>query len=135
MDLALAVYNRMADDVTLTAMLAVYKGEPAVFTGPQVPEDAELPYIWSYGNIGDSDDGNKLEPGRDIFRDIGCYTVNNGDPYQVELIAHRIHQLFHRHELAIESALTIIAVASGPVVGETDDSVQGRTITIRLRIE
>ena len=46
-----AIYDALAGDATLVAMLATYGGEPAIFTTDPAPGDAELPYIVSAGEV------------------------------------------------------------------------------------
>lgn len=147
-DLDAAVYDRMAQDPTLTALLSTYSPGlgstasnasapsrgPAIFTDREVPEDAELPYVWSHGQITDIADDTKLQPGRDIVRDISCFTARN-ETDLIERIASRIRALFHRHELAIDGAQTIVAEVSGPVITPTDEQVLGRSLSLRLRFE
>lgn len=140
MDIDKAVYDRMVNDPTLAAMLATYDGEsagpvPAVFTGAFVPENALPPYIWSYGNVTDVNQDTKIELGRDIVRDIGCYAANDGDPAPLHAIAERVRTLFHRHSLVISGAVTVIASATGPVPAETDQTRLGKIVHIRLQVE
>jgi hypothetical protein len=135
------VYDRMASDAVLVALLATFDGEslgdvPAIFLDmPYVPDTAQLPYVWSYGNVGDSPDDTKVDRGNEISFDIGCYTENLGNKQLVTEIAERVVFLFHRHELAITGATTVIASASGPVPAETDETVLGLMVKIRLRVE
>jgi hypothetical protein len=135
-----AVYTRMANDATLTAMLATFTDRsnvtrPAIFTGPRVPEKAQRPYIWTYANVSDTDDSTKVERGRDIFRDISVIVDNDGSPEPLDSIANRVQVLFDRHELAIDDAVTVVADVSGPVPAEVSEDLQGLMLTLRLRIE
>jgi len=144
-DLTAAFYDRMVNDSELAALLATYPvgtvstadsgiPVPAIFTDQQVPEDAELPYIWTYGQIGNAPDDTKLQPGRDILRDIRCYTKRN-ETSLVEQIGFRVRELFHRHALTLNDAVTIVAEASGPSAAPTDEQIIGRVVTVRLRYE
>lgn len=135
MDLAKAVYDRLAGDQELVAMLAKYAGAPAIFTQAFIPENAKMPYIWSYGNVSDQPEDTKTERGRDIFRDIQCFAAYRGDSSPLELIAKRVRKLFHRRAIAVDGATVIVASASGPVPAETDERAVGLIVHVRLRLE
>jgi hypothetical protein len=140
-DLDAAFYNRMAGDHTLTGLLASYpdaeatSGEmPAIFTDREVPEDATLPYIESFGQLSDVPDDDKITVGREVHRDIFCFT-ERGQTDTLNQIADRVKTLFHRHALEITGATTISASVSGPIPAETDDTLIGVVLTVRLRFE
>ncbi len=146
-DIDQAVYDRMANDAELVAMIETYTPNgafesasetgvpgPAIFTDREVPEDARLPYIWTHGQITDIADDTKLQPGREIVREIQCFTERNQTD-TIERIGQRIRDLFHRATVSILYAVTIISDASGPIATPTDETVLGRSITIRLRFE
>ena len=44
-DITQSVYDRLAGDGTLTALLTTYNSNPAIFTADPVPEDADFPMI------------------------------------------------------------------------------------------
>ncbi len=146
-DIDQAIYDRMANDAELVAMIETYTPNgslisagdsgvpsPAIFTDREVPEDARLPYIWTHGQITDIDDDTKLQPGRDIVREIQCFTLRNQTD-TIERIGQRIRDLFHRRTLPILDALAIVSEASGPIATPTDETVLGRSVTVRLRYE
>jgi len=142
MNLTAPIYDRLTSDAVLLALLGTFGVDsvgdalPAIFLDmPYVPEDAPLPYLWNYANLTDAPDDTKTEPGRQISFDIGCYTANEGNKQLVTTIAERVSDLFHRHELAIDGAITVVASAMGPVPAETDETVLGLLIKVQLRIE
>ena len=131
MDLTPAVYSRLAGDAELAALLATYKGAPAVFTSDPAPEDAALPYIVTAGQVGDTAFDTKTTRGRDVRRDVRCYAAATGSAVTVEAIAERVRVLFHRHKLAVSGMETWIAEASGPIEADGDEAY-GRIVTVRL---
>ena len=143
-DIDQAFYDRMAADPELTALLNSYVPTgstagsgalaPAIFTDQEVPEDAQPPYVWSNGQITDIPDDTKLQPGREIVRDVFCYTLRNQTDL-IDQIGNRIRDLFHRHALALDGALAIVAEANGPVTAPTDETVVGRVVSVRIRYE
>jgi hypothetical protein len=140
-DLDAAFYSRMADDGELASLLAIYPDPPqsagptpAIFTDRDVPEDAKLPYVSSYGQVSDVADDDKLTSGREIVRDIYCYT-ERGHTDTLNQIGNRIQKLFRRHALAIDGARTITATATGPIPAPTDESVIGALVTVKIRFE
>lgn len=129
-----AIYDRLASDSVLTAMLAVYRGRPAIFTAPP-PGDAPYPMIVTIGNVTDDPDDTKTSRGREVRRDIGCYTKATGSMADLEAVAERVRQLFHRATLAVDGYRVWLCEASGPVLGETDQTVYGLVVTVRLRMQ
>lgn len=129
-----AIYDRLASDSVLTAMLAVYRGRPAIFTAPP-PGDAKFPMIVTVGNVTDTPDDTKTTRGREVRRDIACYTRATGSMAEVEAIAERVRQLFHRVTLPVDGHRVWLCEASGPVLGETDGTVYGLVVTVRLRMQ
>ncbi len=134
MNLTEAIYDRLALDVTLAALLATYQGDPAVFTTDPPPGDADLPYIVTAGHVADAPWDTKTTRGRDVYRDVRCYAAADGSAVTVEEIAERVRTLLHRHALAVTDFDTVIAECSGPVVADEPDAY-GRVVTIRLRME
>lgn len=133
-DLDKAFYTRMKDDATLTALLATFESEPAIFTDDRIPAEAEAPYIHSHGNVSLTHADTKSEDLEEITRDIGCY-CDRGQTAVLNAIATRVHDLFHRHALDIDSATTLIAEVSGPIPAPTDEFTIGAILTVRLLYE
>jgi hypothetical protein len=131
MDLTAALYDRLTGDATLTAMLATFGGEPAVFTTDPAPEKAELPYIVSAGSVSDSPMDTKTTRGRQVWRDVRCYAPAIGSAVVIEAIAERVRELLHRHQLAVSGMETWIAEVTGPIVADEEDAY-GRILTVRL---
>jgi len=131
MPLTQAFYNRLAGDDELTAMLATYEGEPAVFTIDPAPGDATLPYIVTAGAVSQAPWDTKTTRGRRIMRDVRCYAEADGSVAVIEAIAERVRELFHRHALVIDEFGVVVASAGGPDVAD-EDEVYGRIVSIQL---
>ena len=131
MNLTEAIHARLTGDVTLTALLATYKGVPAVFTTDPAPEDASLPFLVSAGQVSDVAFDTKTTRGRDVRRDVRCYAAASGSAVTIEAIAERVRTLLHRHQLAVSGMVTWIAEVSGPIVADEPD-VYGRILTARV---
>ena len=129
-----AIYDLLAGDATLTALLATYGSEPAIFTTDPAPGDAVLPYIVSAGEVAQSPSDTKTTCGRIVFRDVRCYTDATGSTVVVETIAERVRALLHRQTLAISDFECLIADCSGPVAADGQDAY-GRIVSVRLTIE
>jgi len=126
-----AFYDVLVSDGTLTALLATYEGDPAVFTTDPAPDNADLPYLVTAGEVSQAPFDTKTTRGRDLRRDIRCYTEANGDATTVEAIAERVRELFHREPLVIDGFGVWVADCSGPIVADEDDAY-GRVVTVRL---
>lgn len=131
MNLTAAIYDRMAGDAALTALVASFDGGPAIFTTDPAPEDATLPYIVSAGEVAQSPNDTKTTRGRQVWRDIRCYAPATGSAETVEEIAERVRALFHRHRLEVDGHETWIAECSGPIAADEEDAY-GRIVTLRL---
>ena len=124
-------YDVMAADATLTALLATYNGSPAIFTVDPAPDDAELPYIVTAGEIVSSAFDTKTTRGRELRRDVRCYAEADDSAVTVESMAERVYTLFHRQTIAIEGFGVWVAECSGPIAADEEDAY-GRVVTVRL---
>lgn len=130
-----ALYDELAADATLTAMLTTYGGNPAIFTTDPAPGDADLPYIVTAGDVAQAaamDTKNSL--GREVRRDVRCYTAATGSAVTVEAIAERVRTLLHRRALTIAGFVWILAECSGPFVADEPDAY-GRIVSVRMMVE
>lgn len=126
-----AFYDKMANDATLTAMLAMYNGNPAIFTTDPAPGDATLPYIVSAGEVAQSPLDTKNSLGREALRDIRIYAPALGSAVEIEAIAERVRALFHRQILTLTGFTNIITNCDGPLVADETD-IYGRIISVSI---
>lgn len=129
-----AIYDTLAGDAALVALLSTYEGSPAVFTTDPGPGDAALPYIITAGEVAQSPWDTKTTRGRVATRDVRCYAAASGSAATVEAIAERVRALLHRQTLAIADFEWIMAECSGPIAADEQDAY-GRIVTIRMKIE
>lgn len=131
-----AFYDRLANDGGLTALLATYESEPAIFTNDPAPPDAELPFVVTTGEFAVSPFDTKTRQGRTVFRDIRCYAAETGSTAAIEDIAERVRALFHRYPLPVVGYGTLLCDVSGPTMAPDDDEqVTGRIVSVRLVIQ
>lgn len=129
--LTAAIYDRLAGDTELASMLAIYRGEPAVFTVDPAPGDAVLPFIVSAGHAVDTAWDTKTTQGREIWRDVRCYAPADGSATLIESIAERVRALLHRQALAVDGFGVWLTECSGPIASD-DTEAYGRIVTVRL---
>jgi len=129
-----ALYDRLSTDPTLAGLLATYRGGPAVFTTDPAPGDAAMPLIVTAGEVTQTPWDTKSTRGREIYRDVRCYTEASGSSLLVELIAEQVRALLHRFELTIAGYKVIVAEVSGPTVADEQDAY-GRILSVRLVVE
>jgi hypothetical protein len=129
-----AIYNKLAGDATLTAMLSTYKGAPAIFTSDPRPGDSELPCIVTAGEVTQSPADTKTSRGRLIRRDVRCYAPPLGSDQTVEAIAERVRTLLHRQSLTVTGFGWIYSMVDGPITAD-EQNAQGRIVTVTIRIE
>jgi len=126
-----AIYDKLAGDATLTAMLATYKGLPAIFTTDPAPGDTGLPYIVTAGEVTQVPSDTKTTRGRDLIRDVRCYAKADGSAVVIETIAERVYALLHRQKLPINGYQWVISNCAGPIVADEKD-FYGRIISLSL---
>lgn len=131
MNLTAALYDRLAGDDTLVSFLAEYHGAAAIFTSDPAPANASLPYLVSAGEVAQRPYDTKTTRGREVWRDVRCYTPAGGSAELVEQIAERVRALLHRYALTVDGAETWVAEASGPTAADEDDCY-GRVVSLRL---
>ena len=130
--LTAAVYDRMANDATLAALITEDKGLPAVFTQDPAPGDATLPYIVTAGEISQAPWDTTNSRGRRAFRDVRCYaSAKEGSAVTVEAIAERVRALFHRYTLTVDGFGVIVADCRGPISADEQDAY-GRILTVEF---
>ena len=129
-----ALYDVLTSDGTLAGLLSTYGGQPAVFTTDPAPDDAELPYIVTAGEVAQSPFDTKTTLGREIMRDVRCYADASGSAVDIEAIAERVRALLHRQPLVIPGFVWMLAECSGPIVADERDAY-ARIITVRMIVE
>lgn len=129
-----AIYDVLAGDAALTALLSTYGGEPAIFTTDPGPGDASMPYIVTAGEVAQEPFDTKTTRGRAVTRDVRCYTAAGGSAATVEAIAERVRALLHRQEVVIADHEWVMAACSGPIAADEQDAY-GRIVTVRTTVQ
>lgn len=126
-----SIYDKLALDATLVAMISTYQGSPAVFTTDPAPGDAALPYIVTAGEVSQAPFDTKTSRGRSLIRDVRCYAAADGSAVVVEAMAERVRALLHRQPLTIDGFDWIVSDCGGPIVADEIDAY-GRIISLSL---
>jgi len=127
-----ALYQRVLGQTDLTALLATYRGAPAVFLDNHVPGDAARPYLYSPPNIVDVPFEAKNSAtwgGREFHRDWTLVFDRTASPALLETAAEMLRALFHRHRLVIAGYETLISRVTGPIVAPSDETLRALTLT------
>ena len=132
--LSAPIYDLLIVDPVLGGMLSSYGGDPAIFTVWPAPEDAELPYIVTAGDVSGAPFDSKTTRGRDILRDVHVFAERTGSAVEVETIADRVWDVLHRRELEIDGYRWILSECSGPIVADERDAY-GRIVSVRVVAE
>ncbi len=128
------LYDELAGDAALAALLATYGGLPAIFTTDPAPGDATLPYLVTAGSIAEAPFDSKTTLGREVLRDVRCYAAASGSAETVEKIAARVRMLLHRQALVIPGFVWFLSECAGPTVADEQDAY-GRVVTVNLKME
>lgn len=131
------IFDRMADDATLTALLSTYKGSPAIFTIPTIPSDATFPFITANEDFSVIPFDTKTVEGRDVSRYIRVYAEASGSRAILDSISERVRFLFHRkHRDFIISGYQIILIhVEGPEFLATPEQIYGVEFTVRFVLQ
>ena len=129
-----AIYDKLAGDAPLAALLATYGALPAIFTTDPAPGDATLPYLVTAGSVAVTAFDTKTTLGRVVARDVRCYAAASGSAETVEEIAARVRTLLHRQALVIPGFVWILSECAGPIAADEQDAY-GRVVTVSLTME
>ena len=133
------IYERMANDATLTNLLSTYNGAPAIFLIRPIPSDAEYPLVIADEDIQVVPFPSKTKQGRTITRSIKVFTdAASGTRTDNDDIIERIRFLFHRqpNQITITGYKVIIADASnGPEFTPADERTFGQELEVTLTIQ
>lgn len=128
------IYNRMANDSTLTSLLSTYNGAPAIFTVATIPTDANFPLITANEDFTNVPFDTKDTGGREVTRYVRVFTEATGSRVLLDTIAERVRFLFHKkhHEVAFDGYQPIIINVVGPEFLATDERIYGVEFEIRF---
>lgn len=131
------IYDRMANDATLTAMLSTYKGSPAIFTIATIPTDATFPIITANEDFSVLPFDTKTIEGRQVTRFVRVFTEASGSRVLMDDIAERVRVLFHRQHLSvtIQGYQVLIIEVTGPEFLATDERIYGVEMEIRFVLQ
>jgi hypothetical protein len=93
-----------------------------------------MPLVVTAGEVTQTPWDTKSTRGRQIYRDVRCYTDADGSAVLVEAMAERVRALLHRYELSIAGYNVIVAEVSGPTVAD-EQNAYGRILSVRFLVE
>ena len=134
-ELVQAIFDRLRTDAALVAALGSYQSAPCIFLDQLVPPLAPRPYIWGPATDADEPWDTKRDLGRDVIRSLWCVTDATASPAVVRQMAEQVRNLFHRFPLTVAGYTTVVASCSGPVQGETDDTVRALIVTAHWQLQ
>lgn len=131
-----AIVDRLVADTTLTDLLAVYLGEPAVFAFTPVPPDAELPFGVVSAPASDTEIAAKDREHRSIVRAVSFYEDAEGSTQVVEDAAERARELLNRDPVDLTGSgwTAYLAQVDGPSEAPTDDTMYGRRLDVTYNL-
>lgn len=137
LNLAEPIRSALIGSADISAALAVYLGEPAVFTKRPAPGDAGYPLAMVSPDItlGNEDAVNRLRP--IVTRDVSIFGQNPSDYRTVESLGYLVRALFHRKRFAIvvPNFQVVEIVAAGPRIAPADDDDHlCRLVSLRIRL-
>ena len=131
MDVIAFLHGRLAEDLPLAALLASYRGGPAVFS-EKVPPDASPPWVLIEGVVRDSsEDCRGLRLRRQEVR-LRCLDRGSEGGGRLQAIAARVRALLHGEGMAAASGALLAQSCSGPLLDPGEAGFQQRRLELSL---
>ena len=144
MDLIASLYDALAADATLTALLAEYGGspsEPAIFSGDVIPVDfdigADTKPALIVGPIVSQDDEDDFDGRQRVsVIDVRLYAKAAESASDIDAAAERARIVLHRQILPETGGEAPFCRVSGPVSAPTSSpEIAGRRLSARLYVK
>lgn len=141
-DLSAPLYAALMGNSDIVALLGQWQDSASIFTNRPTPPDAAYPMIVTAGDVTRSDQDLIADPVLEIVRDVSIFGQNTstGNVNQTRVcdsIALKVRDLFHRQRasITVDGWDVLDIVATGPIVGPTDDDVSvHRLVTLTIRL-
>lgn len=131
MDLIGLVHARLSDDLALAALLADYRGQPAVFSD-RVPPDARPPWILIEGSVADAPADTRGLRLRALELSLRCLDKAEAGGGSLDAVAARARALLHGEELAAAGGAVLAQSCAGPLAQAPAAGFLQRRLTLRL---
>jgi hypothetical protein len=131
---SVAFVDLLRGDATLGTLLQdnTYEGVTPVFTTDPVPDDAEVPYIQTPGQVGDDTNLNMDGTFRELTRQVFIYFPKSGDSGPVEDAALRVKNLVTQTSLVVAGYRTVFVNTQGPIISNPDEDTYGRLVLFTI---
>jgi hypothetical protein len=141
-DLSDPLYAAIKGNAPIASALAVYEGQPAIFTSRPSPIKSGFPLILAAGDVTYSDQDFIDAPFVVIVRDVAVYGLKQLDKTKdqywiVEATARLVRDLFHRKRgsLIVPGWNVVDIRCAGPIVAPVDDDhTVGRIVPVTVRL-
>lgn len=136
MDFTASLFSALAADAGLTALLAEYDGDPAIFSGDAIPEDFEIsedPFVWIRPPHGGTNVDDFSSNSRTIDLDVSLFAKASESGKKLDDAAEVARLALHRQILP--GAAAPFCTVTGPLSAPTSDlSIAGRRLATRLHV-
>ena len=128
-DLAVPIRDALVASGSITALLATYASEPAVFTRRPLPGNASYPLILVSPDVSISNEEDGIFDFRPlVIRDVIVYASNEvPDSYRkADQVAYLVRNLFHRQRavIVVPDWHVVDIQATGPAPTSQDDQTE-----------
>ena len=137
-DLSGPLRTALVGNEPIAALLSTWQNEPAVFTRRPTPDDAATPMIVVGPDISAMNLDVLVSRRPTPRRDILIYGDQPAHYRIVEQLGYMVRDLFHRNRLSITvpGFHVIDIIASGPIMGPTDDDKRlCRVVPLLLKLQ
>jgi hypothetical protein len=138
LNLAAPIRSALIGFSAIADKLALYKGEPGVFTRRPTPDGATYPLILVGPDIALTDEDSLKTRRPIVVRDVTVFGEQPDQYREVEALGYLVRGLFHRqrYSVAVPNFKVVEIVAMGPRIAPADDDDHlARLVSLRFRLE
>jgi len=138
LDLSAPFYSALISDSAITALLAEFLTQPAVFTRRPIPENAQYPLIVVTPNVSIANEDFLVTEFPVVVSDVIAYGEQPSDYRTIDALGYLVRTKFHREResLSVSGFHVVDIVASGPQPAPTDDERHvGRVVSLTIRLQ
>lgn len=135
MDPIAVLHARLSADLPLAALLAVYRGQPAVFVEGPVPAAARPPWVQLVGVVADAPEDSRGLHLRRLRLELRCVEAAEAGTGRLQAVAARLRALLQAPDLELPGARVLAQDCAGPALLEGERHLLQRRLELRLLIE
>ncbi len=127
-----AIWNALKGDTDLVALVSTYAGQPAIFTGDLVPEQAKLPFIVINPPFTAVKQRTSIYDGFELLFDIAVISQKTTSSALIDELTQAVYGVLLTTEIEIVDYKTLHQSVAQAISLDTDGEVAGRNIQFNI---